>query len=121
MIQSREGLVHEDEIRLHGQGPRQCCPLLHAAGKLSAVFKAAYIVTLPAMNGNADVLLGTLRSMGREVIPVTLDFKAFMVYDIAETVTANNNSMAIMIALAVIPALVCFGVGVYINVRRKYL
>ena len=71
--------------------------------------------------GNADVLLGTLRSMGREVIPVTLDFKAFMVYDIAETVIANNNPMSVMIALAVIPALICFGVGIYINVRRKYL
>ena len=71
--------------------------------------------------GNADVLLGTLRSMGREVIPVTLEFKAFMVYDIAETVTATNNSMTIMIALAVIPALICFGVGIYKNVRRKYL
>ena len=71
--------------------------------------------------GNADVVLGTLRSMGREVIPVTLEFKAFMVYDIAETVTSDNNPMPIMIALATIPALICFGVGIYINVRRKYL
>ena len=71
--------------------------------------------------GNADVVLGALRAMGREVIPVNLDFKAFMVYDIAETVTTQNNPMPIMIALAVIPALICFGVGIYKNVRRKYL
>ena len=71
--------------------------------------------------GNADVMLGALRAMGREVIPVNLDFKAFMVYDIAETVTTQNNPMPIMIALAVIPALICFGVGIYKNVRRKYL
>ena len=71
--------------------------------------------------GNADVVLGTLRAMGREVIPVNLEFKAFMVYDIAETVTATNNPMPIMIALAVVPALLCFGVGIYVNVRRKYL
>ena len=71
--------------------------------------------------GNADVVLGTLRSMGREVIPVTLEFKAFMVYDIAEKVTAQNNPMFFMIVLAAIPALICFGVGIYINVRRKYL
>ncbi len=71
--------------------------------------------------GNADVVLGTLRSMGREVIPVTLEFKAFMVYDIAEAVTAKNNPMPIMIALAAVPALICFGVGIFKNVRRKYL
>ena len=71
--------------------------------------------------GNADVVLGTLRAMGREVIPVNLEFKAFMVYDIAESVTATNNPMPIMIALAVVPALLCFGVGIYVNVRRKYL
>jgi hypothetical protein len=71
--------------------------------------------------GNADVVLGTLRSMGREVIPVTLEFKAFMVWDIAEKVLADNNPMPIMIALAVVPALICFGVGIFFNVRRKYL
>ena len=71
--------------------------------------------------GNADVVLGTLRSMGREVIPVTLEFKAFMVWDIAEKVMEQNNPMPIMIALAVIPAMICFGVGIFFNVRRKYL
>lgn len=71
--------------------------------------------------GNADAVLGTLRYMGREVIPVTLEFKAFMVWDIAETVTTSHNPMPVMIALAAIPALVCFGVGIFFNVRRKYL
>ncbi|MBQ2806121.1 MAG: Gldg family protein [Clostridia bacterium] len=71
--------------------------------------------------GNADVVLGTLRSMGREVIPVNLEFKAFMVYDIADTVMSTYNPMPVTIALAIIPALICFGVGIFVNVRRKYL
>lgn len=71
--------------------------------------------------GNADVVLGTLRSMGREVIPVTLEFKAFMVYDISENVTAANNAVTITILFATIPALICFGLGIFVNVRRKYL
>ena len=71
--------------------------------------------------GNADVVLGTLRHMGREVIPVTLEFKAFMVWDIAETVMAEHNPIPPMIVLAVLPALVCFVVGIIVNVRRKYL
>ncbi|MBQ5362252.1 MAG: Gldg family protein, partial [Clostridia bacterium] len=71
--------------------------------------------------GNADVVLGTLRYMGREVIPVTLEFKAFLVWDIAEAVMASRNPMPVMIVLAVVPALVCFGVGIFFNVRRKYL
>lgn len=71
--------------------------------------------------GNADVVLGTLRSMGREVIPVTLEFKAFMVYDISQVVTAANNAVTITILFATIPALICFGLGIFVNVRRKYL
>jgi hypothetical protein len=71
--------------------------------------------------GNADVVLGTLRSMGREVIPVTLEFKAFMVWDIAAAVMEQTKPMSVMIALAVIPAMICFGVGIFFNVRRKYL
>ena len=71
--------------------------------------------------GNADVVLGTLRSMGREVIPVTLEFKAFMIYDIDYDVMQNNDPLTVMIVFATIPALICFGVGIYINVRRKYL
>lgn len=71
--------------------------------------------------GNADVVLGTLRSMGREVIPVTLEFKAFMVYDISDAVSAANNAVTITILFATIPALICFGLGIFVNVRRKYL
>ena len=71
--------------------------------------------------GNADVVLGTLRSMGREVIPVTLEFKAFMVYDIAQQVTESNNAVTITVLFATIPALICFGLGIFVNVRRKYL
>ena len=71
--------------------------------------------------GNADVVLGTLRYMGREVIPVTLEFKAFMVWDIAETAIQDRNPMPAVILLAAVPALVCFGVGIFVNVRRKYL
>ncbi len=71
--------------------------------------------------GNADVVLGTLRAMGREVIPVTLEFKAFMVYDISQEVTAENNALLITALFATIPALICFGLGIFVNVRRKYL
>lgn len=71
--------------------------------------------------GNADVVLGTLRAMGREVIPVTLEFKAFMVYDISQDVTAENNALLITALFATIPALICFGLGIFVNVRRKYL
>ena len=71
--------------------------------------------------GNADVVLGTLRYMGREVIPVTLEFKAFMVWDIAEAVMSSHNPIPAIVLLAAVPALICFGVGIFVNVRRKYL
>ena len=76
--------------------------------------------------GNTDLLLETLRSIGKEVVPVGLEFKPL--YDDAMT-EANSSTgnvyftksgnTAWMIVLAVLPA-ACFGVaGLIVLVRRR--
>lgn len=70
--------------------------------------------------GNANVLLAALDTMGREVVPADLTFKAFVDKTVNEDVLKSTNVIAPTVCLAVIPALLCFGAGVFVQVKRKY-
>lgn len=77
--------------------------------------------------GNADVLMATLRALGREVAPANLDIIAFKNYTMdAEAVVAGGASLTkgslitTAVLFAAIPALICFGLGIYVTIRRKY-
>ena len=74
-----------------------------------------------ASYGNADLMLACFRALGREVIPVDIDFKALHGTEIASTAYSKDGASATMVLLAIIPAAVCFGVGIYVNVKRKYM
>lgn len=77
-------------------------------------------VLTSAAYGNADVLLASLRALGREVAPADLDIKAFKVYDIEEGAYTPGGVIATTVCLALIPAIICFGIGIVVNVKRKY-
>lgn len=80
-------------------------------------------VLTSAVYGNADVLVSSLRAMGRELVPVgNLEFKAFKVYNVDATKAEQTTSGAIAttLTLALLPAALCFGLGIYVNVKRKY-
>ena len=76
--------------------------------------------------GNADVLSASLRAMGREVAPASLDLIAFKKYDI-DTDAAAAGGLKLTkkgmiwtgIWMAAIPALACFGTGIFVTLRRK--
>lgn len=85
----------------------------------STEFASDEVLTSSAY-GNADVLLASLRAMGREVAPAELDIKAFKVYDVEDGSYTTGGVIATTVVLALIPAAVFFGVGIYVNVRRKY-
>lgn len=73
--------------------------------------------------GNADVLVSALRSMGRELVPVTsISFKSFKIYDMDtdDSELTSGDAMALLAVLTLIPAVLCAGVGVVVSVRRKY-
>lgn len=71
--------------------------------------------------GNTDVLLGVMRTLGKEVVPVGLGFKAFYIYDIDENIYDKNSAVRSTILLSVIPAVIMFGAGVIVTIRRKNL
>lgn len=75
-----------------------------------------------AVYGNADVLVSCLRAMGREVVPVNLEFRAFKVYDVTADLAGQtvSGTVGTTVALAVIPAAIVFGIGIYVTVKRKY-
>ena len=67
--------------------------------------------------GNTDFLLTSLRVIGREPVPVGLEFKPFADYDI-DTVTTSEATQYTLV-LSIVPVLVCAATGIVIIVRRK--
>jgi len=71
-----------------------------------------------AVYGNSDVLLSATTIMGRDVVPVGLDFKPFASFDISDITDAEANRYTLL--LTIIPPVIIIGVGIVILVRRKY-
>lgn len=80
--------------------------------------------------GNTDVLLQTLRSIGREVVPVGLNFKPMYDDEMTESASSTDGSgtvyytqagnIARTVVLTVLPALVMATAGTVVLVRRKF-
>ncbi len=75
-----------------------------------------------ASYGNADVLSTTLRTMGREVEPADLEFKAFKKYavDTSAYRPDTGDMIATTVVMTLLPILVCIIAGVVVSVKRKY-
>lgn len=71
-----------------------------------------------AVYANADVLLSATTLMGRDTVPIGLDFKPFSSFDISDITDAEANRYTIL--LATLPAAIVIGVGIVVLVRRKY-
>jgi len=71
-----------------------------------------------AVYGNSDVLLSATTLMGREVVPVGLDFKPFASFEISDITDAEANRYTLL--LTILPPIVILGVGIVVLVRRKY-
>ncbi len=67
--------------------------------------------------GNTDFLLTALRAIGREPVPVGLEFKPFA-DDTIDTITTAEATQYTVV-LAVVPALIAATAGIVIIVRRK--
>lgn len=68
--------------------------------------------------GNSDLLVSSLRAVGRETIVVDLAHKPFDQTEIESLTTAQANQYTII--LAAVPATIVVLLGVYVVVRRKY-
>ena len=67
--------------------------------------------------GNTDFFLMALRAIGREAVPVGIDFKPFA-DDTIDTVTSSAATQYTVV-LAVIPAACALATGIVVIVRRK--
>ncbi len=92
----------------------------------STEFASDAVLTSDAY-GNADVLMATLRALGREVAPANLDIIAFKKYTMdADAALSGGVSLTrgslitTAVLFAAIPALIFFGLGIYVTIRRKY-
>ncbi len=75
-----------------------------------------------ASYGNADALSATLRTMGHEVEPANLEFKAFKKYDVDTNayLPDTGDMIATTVILTLLPIAVCILAGVIVSVKRKY-
>ncbi len=71
-----------------------------------------------AVYGNKDVLLSATVLMGRDTVPVGLDFKPFASFEISDITDAEANRYTWL--LTVLPSVIVLSVGVVVLVRRKY-
>ena len=71
-----------------------------------------------AVYGNSDLLLSTLRTVGREVVPVGLTLVPFAESSISSITTKQATQYTVV--LTIVPAVIMFGLGLYVIVRRKY-
>ena len=68
--------------------------------------------------GNSEAMLHALLTMGKEPVPTSLEFTPFADTTI-DTLTLKRAN-AYTVSLTVIPAVIIFGIGVFVIVRRKH-
>ncbi len=75
-----------------------------------------------ASYGNADVLSAALLTMGHEVLPADLGFKAFKHYQVDTTVyMPDAKDMVTKTAvLTLLPIVLCIVAGTVVSIKRKY-
>ena len=72
--------------------------------------------------GNADMLAGTLRSLGRDSMSAIIDqyLKPFVETDVQDELITATQKRSYTTLLALLPALILFGSGVVVITRRKH-
>ena len=69
--------------------------------------------------GNTDALLGTLRVIGKEIVPVGFDPVPFHEVEMGTDYYSESFSATATVLLTVLPVAILAGVGIYVLVRRK--
>lgn len=69
--------------------------------------------------GNTDALLGTLRAIGREIVPIGLEPIAFYDATVGDEYHNENTAIVWTVVLTALPAAILLGAGIYVLVRRK--
>ncbi len=72
--------------------------------------------------GNADMLASTLRSLGKDAMSAIIDqyLKPFVETDVQTDLITQQQKTSYTTILAVLPAVLLFGSGIFVVTRRKY-
>jgi hypothetical protein len=72
--------------------------------------------------GNADMLAGTLRALGKDAMAALIQqyLKPFVETEVADGLITDTNKTSYTTILALLPAVILFGAGIYVMTRRKF-
>ncbi|MBR5798273.1 MAG: Gldg family protein [Clostridia bacterium] len=72
--------------------------------------------------GNADMLAGTLRSLGKDSMAAIIDqyLKPFVETDVEDGRISQSQKTSYTVLLSVLPAVLLFGSGIFVMTRRKH-
>ena len=72
--------------------------------------------------GNADMLAGTLRALGKDAMAALIQqyLKPFVETEVADGLITDTNKSSYTTILALLPAVILFGTGIYVMTRRKF-
>ncbi len=73
--------------------------------------------------GNADMLAGTLRSLGKDSMAAIIDqyLKPFAETTVGDGYITDSTKISYTVLLSAIPALILFGSGIFVMTRRKFM
>lgn len=99
----------------------------------STVNRASYVIALASTAslkneildsrayGNTDVILSTLKNTSREVVPTDIELKGIYEYAVEDlTVYETVDTKTWYNCLMFVPFILILGVGIVVNIRRKY-
>ena len=112
-------LSRENRTIGEGQGYTSINDVSYVCAVGSTAFASNEVLASNAY-GNTDLLLSVLRVIGREIVPVGINFKPMYTGEADATNLASYNTTAQTVVLILLPALAFAGTGTVVLVKRKF-
>ena len=112
-------LSRENRTIGEGQGYTSINDVSYVCAVGSTAFASNEVLASNAY-GNTDLLLSVLRVIGREIVPVGINFKPMYTGEADATNLASHNTTAQTVVLILLPALAFAGTGTVVLVKRKF-
>lgn len=112
-------ITEQERVVSEGLGYTNAAMFSHVCAFGSTDFASNSVLSSNAF-GNSDVLLSLFRTVGKEVVPVGLDFKVLHSDAVNEDYLAHSSAVIYTVMLVAIPAVVVSVTGIVVLVKRKF-
>ena len=112
-------ITQEPRLVSEGLGYTNASMYAHVCAFGSVEFVSNKVLTSSAF-GNGDVLLSLFRTLGKEVVPVGLDFKVLYDDVIEEDYLESGNPVMSTVLLIAVPAVAITIAGSVVLMKRKF-